>query len=227
MKHAVIFDLDETLFDRRGSLRLFLADQFNRLIPSQIQNIDQAINVFLKLDNRGMTPKLDVYQALLESVGIDDNALTTTLFDDYEQNASQHARAFDGMDAMFEDLNALEVKTGIVSNGQTHIQLRSLQALGLDRKVDIYLISESEGLRKPEPEIYLRATRKLGVDPAHCIFVGDSPTADIAGASRVGMKTIWFPNGAKWPENLAPRPDAEIQSLSEVGAVIRDIFKTL
>jgi len=227
MKHAVVFDLDETLFDRRGSLRSFLADQFDQLVPKRFLNTDQAINDFLKLDNRGMTPKPDVYKALLASAGINDSALASTLFADYEQNACRFARAFEGMGPMFEELSTLGVKTGIVSNGQTHIQLRSLLALGLDRIVDVYLISETEDLRKPEPEIFLRATRKLGVDPVHCIFVGDSPTADMVGAIGVGMKTIWFPNGAIWPENIALRPDAEIQSLTEISAVVRDLIKSL
>lgn len=34
-------------------------------------------------------------------------------------------------------------RTGIVSNGQTHIQLRSLLALNLDRLVETYLISKA------------------------------------------------------------------------------------
>lgn len=221
MEYAAIFDLDETLFDRRGSLRRFLSDQFAHLRPCPFQNTDKTIKEFLTLDNRGQTPKLDVYKTLLAKAGNKDATAAADLFDDYEQNAWRFARAFDGMDEMLHALKSAGIKIGIVSNGQTHIQLRSLLALNLDRTVDLYLISETEDLRKPDPEIFLRAARKLGVDPAQCIFIGDSPTSDIAGAHRVGMKTIWFPNGEVWPKDLALTPDAVVHALSEVTAVVR------
>lgn len=221
MEYAALFDLDETLFDRRGSLRRFLADQFGKLGPSPFRNVDVAINDFLILDNRGLTPKLGVYKTLLAKAGCDDPTIVADLFDDYEQNACRFTRAFDGMDTLLRELKQSGIKTGIVSNGQTHIQLRNLLALNLDRRVDVYLISESEDVRKPEPEIFLRAARKLAIDPAQCIFIGDSPTADIVGAHAVGMKTIWFPNGAVWPADLALTPDATVHSLKDAGAVIR------
>ena len=199
MEYAALFDLDETLFDRRGSLRRFLTNQFAHLTPCPFQSIDEAIKDFLILDKRGQTPKLGVYKTLLAKAGCDDAKLASDLFDDYELNAWRFTRGFDGMDAMLADLKSSGIKTGIVSNGQTHIQLRSILALNLDRTVDVYLISETENARKPEPEIFLRASNRLAVDPGRCIFIGDSPTADIAGAQGVGMKTIWFPNGAVWP----------------------------
>lgn len=221
MDCAVIFDLDETLFDRRGSLRIFLADQLSRLTPGLWQNADGTINDFLELDRRGQTPKLDVYKTLLIEAGIDDEALAIALFADYEHSAWRFARAFDGMEEMFAEFGRLGIKTGIVSNGQTHIQLRSLLALNLDRLVDTYLISESEDLRKPEAEIFRRAAGKLAIAPERCIFVGDNPEADIEAARQVGMKTIWFPNGAVWPADLTQRPDAVVHSLKEVCAVVQ------
>ena len=48
------------------------------------------------------------------------------------------------------------------------------------------------------------------------MFVGDSPDADIAGAQQVGMKAVWFPNGATWPADSGTRPDAEISSLLQI-----------
>ncbi|MFT4961499.1 MAG: putative hydrolase of the HAD superfamily [Paracoccaceae bacterium] len=221
MDSAAIFDLDETLFDRRGSLRLFLADQFNQLVPGLFDNTEATIEGFLKLDNRGQVPKLGVYKSVLAQAGNDDDILASRLFADYEQNACRFARPFVGMENMFSELSILGVKTGIVSNGQMHIQLRSLLALNLDRLVDVYLISETEDLRKPEPEIFLLAARQLDITPTRCIFVGDSPESDIAGACRVGMKTIWFPNGVVWPTGLSLKPDAVVQSLPQISSIVR------
>ncbi|KLN61705.1 hypothetical protein WH96_05130 [Kiloniella spongiae] len=223
MKNAVIFDLDETLFDRTGSLRLFLTDQFGRLYPDIFQALETTIIRFLELDNRGRRPKDEVYTTLLAELGLNDAGLIAELFDHYEQNAWRFAYGFDGMTKTLNEIRALGWKIGIVSNGQTHIQMRSLFALNLDRLVDTYLISETVGLRKPDPQIFELAALKLSVLPSDCVFVGDAPEADIIGAQRAGMKTVWFPNGAHWPKDLATKPDATIHSLMKLTGVLREL----
>ncbi len=56
------------------------------------------------------------------------------------------------------------------------------------------------GLMKPEPEIYLRTARALGVEPADCLFVGDGANDELDGARRVGMTPVLFlPAGESSP----------------------------
>ena len=48
---------------------------------------------------------------------------------------------------------------------------------------------------KPQPEIFLRACRELGVEPGDTMFVGDRLATDVQGAANVGMTTVqalWF-----------------------------------
>jgi FMN phosphatase YigB (HAD superfamily) len=50
-------------------------------------------------------------------------------------------------------------------------------------------------VRKPDPEIFLRACSELGVAPGAALHVGDDLVADVQGAAAVGMKTVqalWF-----------------------------------
>lgn len=175
----------------------------------------------MELDARGSMPKIEVYGTLIEEMGGHRDELRQALFDDYEANAWRHAVPFDGMRPLLSWLRQNGRKIGIVSNGQTHIQLRSLLALNLDRMVNAYLISEEEACRKPEAEIFERAANRLDVRTSDCIFVGDSPQADMAGARAAGMKTIWFPNGTSWPPDYTWRPDAAVASLWEVQAVVK------
>jgi putative hydrolase of the HAD superfamily len=53
------------------------------------------------------------------------------------------------------------------------------------------LDAAEEGLRKPDPEIYLRAARALGLPPGACLFVDDL-TVNVRGALRVGMRALRF-----------------------------------
>jgi putative hydrolase of the HAD superfamily len=68
---------------------------------------------------------------------------------------------------------------------------------------DAETFSSECGLVKPEPEIYLRTAKALGVEPDECFFVGDGANDELAGAGRVGMTPVLFlPAGreAPWTE---------------------------
>lgn len=54
---------------------------------------------------------------------------------------------------------------------------------------DVIVDSCEEGIRKPDPEIYLRTATRLEVDPSACIFLDDG-AANVEAAASVGMKTV-------------------------------------
>ncbi|MFN2613624.1 MAG: HAD-IA family hydrolase, partial [Actinomycetota bacterium] len=56
---------------------------------------------------------------------------------------------------------------------------------------DLVVDSSYEGMRKPDPEIYLLTCDRLGVAPARAAFVDDIPL-NVAGASAVGLHAIQF-----------------------------------
>jgi HAD superfamily hydrolase (TIGR01509 family) len=84
-------------------------------------------------------------------------------------------------------------KLGIINNG-TRLTFPYFDAtLKMSEKFDIVLSSGAEGVRKPDPDIYLRASRRLDVEPRRCLFMDDSKT-NVDGALRVGMQTVLWPN---------------------------------
>ena len=90
-----------------------------------------------------------------------------------------------------------EWRLGIVTNGPVGIQAAKVDTLGLEPLVDTVVFASSCGLGggKPSPEAFVTAARRLGVILPRCVFVGDDPRCDIAGARRVGMKTIRIRQG--------------------------------
>ena len=70
-------------------------------------------------------------------------------------------------------------------------QQRKLDALGITGWLDAVLISEVEGVRKPEVEIFHRALSRCGVGASEALFVGDHPDIDIGGALRAGIPAVW------------------------------------
>ena len=62
----------------------------------------------------------------------------------------------------------------------------------LEFKVNVVVISEAVGVKKPSTKPFLEALRLLEVSASQTWFVGDHPINDVQGASDVGMKAFWF-----------------------------------
>jgi putative hydrolase of the HAD superfamily len=78
------------------------------------------------------------------------------------------------------------IRTGLVSNSwsTSHYDRALLAEL-----FDAVVISAEVGLHKPQPEIYLLASKRLGVEPERCMFIDDL-RENCAGAQAVGMTAI-------------------------------------
>ncbi len=78
------------------------------------------------------------------------------------------------------------IRTGLVSNSWStaHYDRALLAEL-----FDAVVISAEVGLHKPEPEIYLLASKRLGVEPQQCVFIDDL-RENCTGAEAVGMTAI-------------------------------------
>ena len=110
---------------------------------------------------------------------------------------------------------------GIIANTITETEIPDwLVEDGLSGYFQTVVLSSKTGLRKPGPEIYLEAARRIEVDPVHCVYIGDNPSRDILGArlAGFGMAIILMEPAtlAKEPPGQDHRPDKVIYSLSEL-----------
>jgi putative hydrolase of the HAD superfamily len=82
---------------------------------------------------------------------------------------------------------------------------------------DATVFSSQVGLRKPDPRIYELCCRRLGVEAADCLFVGDGANDELPGAERVGMTAVQLrvPGEELWESGKEWR-GATIESLEEV-----------
>jgi HAD superfamily hydrolase (TIGR01549 family) len=79
-------------------------------------------------------------------------------------------------------------RTALVSD---YPALKKLHALGHANLFDAVVASgEAEGPRrlKPHPDGYLAAARRLGIEPEHCLVIGDRMDADGKAAEAAGMQ---------------------------------------
>lgn len=187
---AVLFDLDGTLLDRESSLVSFVRDQYERFPQFQVVPSDVFLRRFVELDQHGYVWKDKVYQQLLEELSIVELEWTG-LLDDYLRRFQEHCIGFPNLLSMLTELTTSGMKLALVSNGYGQFQYDNFKALGISHMFDEVLISEWEGLRKPDPAIFHRALTKLGVTAEEALFVGDHPYNDIQASRAAGLRTAW------------------------------------
>lgn len=109
------------------------------------------------------------------------------------------------------------IKLGVISNTfiPGAVLDRHLQQEGLLAFLPTRVYSCDVRYRKPQPEIFRHALKRLGLTAAETMFVGDSPRADIYGARKLGMVAVLKdPAGTQKPHRL--RPCHTVRSLGEL-----------
>jgi HAD superfamily hydrolase (TIGR01509 family) len=89
-----------------------------------------------------------------------------------------------------------------------------LAKIGLGNAFDVLVTGTEIEHGKPDPEIYLLAAERLGVDPKQCLAFEDAP-AGIESAKSAGM-TVWAVRTDYTRGLVLPNPDREFESLADV-----------
>jgi HAD superfamily hydrolase (TIGR01662 family) len=119
------------------------------------------------------------------------------------------------------ELNKRGYVLGIIANTITETEIPDwLESDGLTSCFKAVVLSSKVRYRKPGPEIYWEAARRIGVAPALCAYVGDNPIRDVEGTRKAGFAmTIILPESDKLEkESLADenKPDAIIHEICEL-----------
>jgi HAD superfamily hydrolase (TIGR01509 family) len=105
---------------------------------------------------------------------------------------------------------------GLASSSNRELIDLVLEISGLARHFRVTVSSEEVARGKPRPDVYLEATRRLGVAPEHCAAVEDSENG-IRSAKAAGMRVLAFPNPRFPPaDDALALADDVLESLAEL-----------
>lgn len=133
-------------------------------------------------------------------------------------NAERELTLFPDARGLLDALRARGYRLGVISNNDGSCA-EKCAAMGIASYFDVIVDSAVEGVRKPGPDIFLRACAYMDVAPADAVHVGDMYGADVCGAAEAGLRSIWM-NFRGLPRPGARRPAAEVASLSDVAACL-------
>jgi FMN hydrolase / 5-amino-6-(5-phospho-D-ribitylamino)uracil phosphatase len=95
-----------------------------------------------------------------------------------------------------------------------------LAAIGLKHYFDASFSAREVGVLKPDPAVFRHVLAHAQLDPQHVLHIGDDPIADVQGARKVGMHSLWMNrDGARWDHALGTHP-ITVSKLDELVALL-------
>lgn len=178
----VIFDCDGVLVDSEAIA--------NRVFARMLAGLG------LTLDDAQMD-ELFLGRTMAQCLALVVERLGRPLPEDFE--AEHDRRLFDALAAelapvpgVVQVLDGLALPSCVASNGGPDKMRFSLDRVGLLPRFEGRLFSAAHVARgKPAPDLFLHAARRMGVAPAACVVVEDSPIGVAAGVAA-GMHVLGF-----------------------------------
>ena len=205
MLKAVLFDLDDTLYDHRHSSRTaleVLRQQFPAVLGTvpvdELEQVNLAILNEIHIEVLNGTIDADTarrrrFLQLFTQYGFTPSEEILAEITTYYREAYQQSwRAAEGAVELLRRLRELGLKIGIISNNLVEEQIKKLRVCGLTDLIDSLTISEEAGVSKPNPKIFHIALERLGCQIDEVVMIGDAWENDIVPARDLGIRAIWF-----------------------------------
>ncbi|AOP49596.1 HAD family hydrolase [Streptomyces lydicus] len=232
---AVLWDIDDTLFDYTGSDR---AGALRHLREEGLLAAYGGEEAALARWRHAM--ETEFARFLAGEVGFLDHRrarartfLGRTLSDE-EADAwfGRYIAHYEASWVLFPDsLPALEalaplLRQAVLSNSSTANQERKLVALGIRARFEAVLCADELGHAKPAAEAFASACAALGLAAEEVVYVGDRLDIDALGARDAGLAAVWLDRTGEGGEAGAELPPGvrRIASLAELPELLRGVI---
>jgi FMN phosphatase YigB (HAD superfamily) len=211
-----LFDLDDTLSDRESGFRNWA----KRWIERHGLDEEEALPWLVATDSGGYTDRVELFAQAAERFGLHESP--EALADDYRRTSHSGYRHDPVVVAGLQSVVDAGWRVGVVTNGGPG-QDEKVDRIGIRPLLSCCVVSDTVGIRKPDPRIFALAVDDAGGAEADQVWmVGDHPVNDIVGADKAGLRTVWIAHGRTWPAELAP-PDVIVASLDGAFAHLREL----
>jgi HAD superfamily hydrolase (TIGR01509 family) len=226
--HAVLFDLGGTLVDERDydgwvelARRVYLDLDPDNLRHAFLE-VEAAVDALPDPATRDERVVTFWRRTLSRAAGKDVDDATTRKFLAAVREAERPVRLYSDTKRCLETLRSERRALGVISNSTSEATVRRiLDRVGILDYFERIVSSGTEGVEKPDPEIFRRAVARMELRPADAVFVGNLERTDAKAAEAAGLHGVWLNReGFGYGED-----PPEITSLLEVPLVVRRIEK--
>ncbi|MFE7314936.1 HAD family hydrolase [Streptomyces sp. NPDC057555] len=228
---AVLWDLDDTLFDydgsdRTGVLRHLRAEGLLAAYGGE----EAALARWREVMETEFARFLAGERGFREHRRARARSFLDAPLSDAEADAwfGRYLAHYEAAWQLFPDaVPALEamaplVRQAVLSNASTANQERKLTALGIRAHFEAVLCADTLGHAKPAPEAFHGACAALGLPPADVLYVGDRLDVDGLGARDAGLVPVWLDRAGG--EEQPPSGVHRIRGLAELPELVRRVI---
>ncbi len=133
----------------------------------------------------------DYFADLFRSAGVPEESVSRVGEEVRRVHGKQHLWSY--MDpstpSALDSLAEAGYRLAIISNADGRVE-DLIKDAGIRDRFEFVMDSELEGIEKPDPEIFLRACRRMGIDPGESLYVGDLYGVDVVGARNAGLQAV-------------------------------------
>lgn len=221
MTEAILFDLDNTLIDFMLMKKRSCEAAIDSMIEAGLtMNRKKAMNILFELyGEKGIEYNRIFQDFLKKTIGRVDYRILAEGIVAYRKAQIAYVKPYPGTVKVLIELKKRGVKLGIVSDAPSVNAWIRLVEMGIVDFFDVVITLHDTGKKKPSKTPFLRAVRKIGVDPSKILFVGDWPDRDIKGAKALGMKTAFARYGSQ-KEIKKSGADYELKKIQDLLKVI-------
>jgi len=220
MIRAVLFDLDDTLYEERQFFRSGFEAVEQVLRDRGITSADDIVGLLEHFHHQ--EGREGVFQKLSERLAFPSTWIPDLVraFREHTPNISLIAEVPGVLDRLRR-----RYRLGCITDGWSSVQRGKLLALGVERFFDAVVVSDDYGreMWKPHAFPFRKCCELLGVDPSEAIFVGDHPDRDVTGATAAGLRVVRLKRPSGYFAELEHPLDATtpcVQSLTEFEALV-------
>jgi putative hydrolase of the HAD superfamily len=188
---AIIFDLDDTLYDCSGTLVLKSRKLAAKIISKAVKCSEtEALKLQLELEDR-LGPKADIFHKIANQYNLPED-FCEEISNTINSLEVEGATLFPGTMASIDELKRTGYKLFLVTFGNREIQEKKIKVLDLESAFDEIIITENPlGKEKCFKEILA----KYGLEPEQVLCVGDKIKDEIEVGKRLGMSTALMKHG--------------------------------
>lgn len=209
MIRAIIFDLDDTLYDEMQ----FVTGGFQAVarFMSLHYAVDEESFFHLLFTTYGKYGRGKIFDRALQEIGLYKKSLVQRLVQEYRYHEPKLSLYADARMALMQLKNCYKI--GLITDGNQRVQRNKIKALHLNGFFKVAITTTSYGLKNQKPATlpYTVALRKLAIRPTETVYVGDNPHKDFIGAKKLGLKTIRLLRGTYQDIKLDSTYEAELK----------------
>jgi HAD superfamily hydrolase (TIGR01549 family) len=220
---AVLFDLGGTLIDNYDfPAWTDIARQLG--VDVEVESLARAFREVQIEDPVDPVPSLSQWWAttLEKATGQNIRLSLAERFTERISDLPPRIRLYSDTQRCLTTLKREGRKLGVISNSksQSHVE-ELLGEVGLLGYFSTVVSSGTEGVAKPDPVIFQRATERIGVGLEEAFYVGDLPNTDARAARIAGLSSVWLHrDGTGFGDN-----PPEITSLTELPPYLKRVVE--